>query len=185
MLKLFTLRLCDDKDVEKSQVEEWVSKDYFPTDDCLNVCLERKAHLGIAAIMLRKNDGKEAIKNYIFEIEKAIDRERFFDQIALITDQSDGFGKIGQFDHLGLLDTLLEKAARVASTPLRSDVTKPRYGEEAWLIILDGLNRFTNEMLTKIEPFVRTKHVGLSPLEMEKKIEEKRAQMKRFCQRRF
>lgn len=75
MLTVFILRLCDH---EPAQVEEWVSKDYFPTDECLNVCQERKTYLGIAAIMLRKNDGKEAIKNYVLEIEKSIERERFF-----------------------------------------------------------------------------------------------------------
>lgn len=66
LLSVYTLRLCD---LEPESVEAWVKLDFFPTRDCLQICIERKNYEGIAILKEKVGDGKEAIVNYTKYIE--------------------------------------------------------------------------------------------------------------------
>jgi hypothetical protein len=62
------------------------------------------------------------------------------DQVLL--NQSLEFGKLSHFDHLRMFDTTLDKAVRVAL--IKTDEGRQKYGEDAWFLILEFLNDYTN-----------------------------------------
>jgi len=61
-LILFTRLLCE---YDKKEVEYWVNKDYFPVNECLEVCRNMGHSAGEAALVLRSGNYLEAIKIYL------------------------------------------------------------------------------------------------------------------------
>ena len=75
LLIVFTKRLCE---YEPDQVDSWVCKDYFPTEDCITVCREMKNSLAEARLVEKLGDGKKAISIYLEYVTK-IDMKRITD----------------------------------------------------------------------------------------------------------
>ena len=59
---LFTKLICK---LEKDQIEQWVSKDYFPADKCLMVCKECNNLRGQAILTKRIGNPVKAIGHYL------------------------------------------------------------------------------------------------------------------------
>lgn len=55
---LFTMLLCK---LQKNEIEDWVGKCFFPTDNCLKVCREYNNLMGVAILSRRSNRPLEAI----------------------------------------------------------------------------------------------------------------------------
>lgn len=76
MLIIFTRRLFEN--AEASIAVSWVSKDYFPTRECLEIGRNFENFMAEAVLMEKLGDGIQAIKIYLQAIEK-IDIKRVSD----------------------------------------------------------------------------------------------------------
>jgi len=76
MLIIFTRRLFENAD--SNFAVSWVSKDYFPTRECLEICRFFENFMAEAVLMEKLGDGMQAIKIYLKAIEK-IDVKRISD----------------------------------------------------------------------------------------------------------
>jgi hypothetical protein len=112
MLIIFTRRLFEN--AESSVAVSWVSKDYFPTRECLEICRFFENFMAEAVLMEKLGDGMQAIKIYLKAIEK-IDVKRISDQIRLVINNDWNVGRVGKFDQLLLFDQILDFACQIAS----------------------------------------------------------------------
>jgi len=116
---------------------------------------------------------------------REIEFSRFYDQLNLLSLDGDQFGKLNHFDHLGKFDTTLDKAAKVAETPLKHDATKPKYGEEAWLAILEFLHEFQTDGIRRLPEVVYRRSPGMNAQQRSSEVEKKEEKLKIFIQHRF
>ena len=97
----------------REEVEFWVSKDYFPAEDCLRVCIKHKHEMGEYKCTERLNKLPEAIIILLNALNR-IDCKRVLDQLDLILMRVKidwKFGSVFEYnDGLGLFDMLLNKA---------------------------------------------------------------------------
>lgn len=79
-LVLFTKLLCK---FQKNQVEQWVSKSYFPPDKCLLICKEYGNLRGLAILTMRSGKPRDAISVYL-EILSGFPMYKLIDQLKLL-----------------------------------------------------------------------------------------------------
>ena len=102
---------------DRDNVEDWVSKDFFPPEECLRVCQKHKNEMGEYKCTERLGKLAEAINILLFAINR-IDCKRVLDQMDIIhiRERNDWkFGSVFEYnDGIGLFDTLLNKALAIA-----------------------------------------------------------------------
>ena len=76
----FTRLLCQ---YDKNKVEYWVSKPYFPVNQCLEVCRAQENDRGVAILLMRSGDYQAAIRVYLSILDK-ISTQKLLEQIKLI-----------------------------------------------------------------------------------------------------
>ena len=76
----FTKLLCQ---FDKFKVEHWVSKTYFPINQCLDVCREQENDRGVAILVIRSGNFEQAIKEYLKILDK-INTQKLLEQIRIL-----------------------------------------------------------------------------------------------------
>ena len=151
LLIVFTKRLCE---YEPSQVDAWVCKDYFPTEDCITVCREMKNSLAEARLVEKLGDGRRAVSIYLEYVAK-IDMKRITDQLLMISvSEHPQCGTLDGFEYLSKFDSTLVKACEIAERKNDTDGAY-KYTEEAYYLILEFLQDYLINCGVKLTPQVQ------------------------------
>lgn len=80
-LVLHTKLLCK---FSKEQVHEFVKKDYYPINECLEICKQEKAERGVAELLRRNGNFIQSLKAYL-DIIDSLSREELINELHTST----------------------------------------------------------------------------------------------------
>lgn len=158
-LILHTKLLCK---FERSEVHEYVKKDYYPIGECLEICKANKVERAVAELLRRNGNFLSSINAYLDIIDKQLNRQ---DMISELYSESKGLvsananrpankkkGMVWEFLNCQKMptiqefDVLLDKAVKVA------DKQESIVGEEGWFVILESLSKYRLELQDRLYP---------------------------------
>jgi len=147
-LVLHTRLLCR---FARTEVHEFVRKDFYPIGECLQVCREAGADKAVAELLRRNGNFLESIQAYLALVAR-LPRQELLQELHNAAKQHHKNGMTWEFlglqklEHAHEFDLLLDKALKIA------DKQQAVVGEEGWFVILEFLAKFRAELQDRLFP---------------------------------
>lgn len=129
-------------------MHDFIKKDYYPVNECLQICREEKIEKGVAELLKRNGNYLESLNTYLSIIEKLDVLEMIKELYSSVkNNNSTGLVQSVKWEFLRCLklktvhefDTLLNKAIKIAQKH------QTVIGEDGWFTVLEFLGNYRTQ----------------------------------------